>query len=92
MILITRFVQARGNDWSYKPDTDDLLVLQEEKKQEAETKQIISKNVTELLTAVSLGNMSIESAKSTMLHVWNMEEEVVDDLLKGAKINESNED
>ena len=89
---ITRFVNGRGNDWSYKPDTSELLVLQEEKKQEAETKQIVSKNVTELLSAVTLGSITVDSAKNIMLHVWSMEEEVVDDLLKGAKVNESNED
>tara|TARA_R110002051_G_scaffold120317_1_gene193529 strand:- start:6800 stop:7477 length:678 start_codon:yes stop_codon:yes gene_type:complete len=84
---ITRFVKNRGVNWGYKLNTEGLLVLQEDKKIEAEKDKIVSTEVREILKSVSMGFMTVDAANSLLLDVWELEEEQVKNLLKGAKEN-----
>ena len=64
-----------------------MLVLQEDKKIEAEKDKIVSTEVREILKSVSMGFMTVDAANSLLLDVWELEEEQVKNLLKGAKEN-----
>lgn len=78
---ISRDLQSRGEDIELKADTSGLTALQEDKLREATKNEKVTTNLINILTAVQAGSMTPEQAKATLINVWGMDEEKVNELI-----------